>query len=261
MLADMGAPIHPGPVFPPPSKYPRPYARFRAAAAAVRATFRFRYLTRRKREYLESKSDKLNPRPVASERSGLGPSSFSVPHVTSSAPIISESHRITSHSIPSGISYVSHIPTALSNTSMRPMQQSHAADPLSRRKERSSKPSSIARLSNSKPMDSHKTKPGGNQSPIKQPKAGLQPHKLRQHVVSLPHRVPKKSALPKSMKENRNKNSKPGSLKTTKASTPPPSAEALTYDPQLLQYMEGLERVQTRLDKTKFVSRSNTQGH
>lgn len=60
MMSDMGAPISAGPSFPPPSKYPRPYARFRAIAAAVRATIRFRYICRRKSEYLQSKMVKIN---------------------------------------------------------------------------------------------------------------------------------------------------------------------------------------------------------
>ena len=61
-MADMGAPIiNQDPAYPPSSKYSRPYARFRAVGAVVLATFRFRYVIRRKLQYLQSKMAQLDP--------------------------------------------------------------------------------------------------------------------------------------------------------------------------------------------------------
>ena len=61
-MVDMGAPIiNQDPAYPPSSKYSRPYARFRAVGAVVLATFRFRYVIRRKLHYLKSKMAQLDP--------------------------------------------------------------------------------------------------------------------------------------------------------------------------------------------------------
>ena len=58
MLADMGVVINNDKMHLPSSKYPRPYARFKAVIVTVLATFRFHYIIRRKSQYLQSKIDK-----------------------------------------------------------------------------------------------------------------------------------------------------------------------------------------------------------
>ena len=58
MMADMGAPVDSGPKV-PHSKFPRPYARFRAIGCVVVATLRFQYVRRKKLQYLKSRVSKL----------------------------------------------------------------------------------------------------------------------------------------------------------------------------------------------------------
>ena len=45
---------------PPLSKYPRPYAKFRAVGCVVRATLRFQYMRRRKLQHLRAKVSKMS---------------------------------------------------------------------------------------------------------------------------------------------------------------------------------------------------------
>jgi len=82
-MADMGAPMLVNRTYPPPSKYPRPYARFRAVGAAVCAAIRFRYICRRKTEYLQSKRDKMNAPDTLIK--GPGPKKFNI-RMTEEAP-------------------------------------------------------------------------------------------------------------------------------------------------------------------------------
>lgn len=58
MMADMGAPVDLN-CHPPKSKYPRGYARFKAAGCAIVATFRFQYILKRKMHHLRSHINKL----------------------------------------------------------------------------------------------------------------------------------------------------------------------------------------------------------
>lgn len=58
LMAGMGAPVNLD-TYPPYSKYPRAYARFRAAGCVVIATLRFRYVLRRKMHHLRSHISKL----------------------------------------------------------------------------------------------------------------------------------------------------------------------------------------------------------
>lgn len=265
MLADMGAPIHVAPEFPPPSKYPRPFARFRAAGAAVRAVFRFRYMCRRKREYLQGKSEKLNPlstfHGVAGSGSGLGLApSLSFPRVTFSAPVVSESVG-GAISASSEIHVAPGIPTAVSGIGMRPVLKLHSR----------TKPPSA-----SEPSSSVARKQlGGSGFPTKQErKPAPRPQKTVSHSGSkIPNKlsfpVPRRSASSHSRPKISKKPSSFSSPKPTvgegqstdlkvpaqgikegSASKLLSSAIPQEYDPQLLEYMEGLERYRTRLSKT-----------
>ncbi len=60
LMADMGAPVEPSVSRLPRSKYPRAYARFRAAVSAVIATLRFQYMRKRKLQYLRNKVGKIS---------------------------------------------------------------------------------------------------------------------------------------------------------------------------------------------------------
>ena len=296
MLADMGAPINPGPVFPPPSRFSRPYARFRAVGAAVRAVFRFRYMCRRKRDYLQSKVDKLNLPLKLNESSSRGllgdvpPTNVpiiadSVPHVTTSAPIPGKT---------SGIALATGIPTVLSGFGVGSLPQvnlrtqsepapGHIRNPIppvsgtgtqlsfkpSHKKK--SKATQVALKSTSKSHRLHKGVPYSHSrsSPPLQPYPHSRSSPSRQMYAFLrsESKFPKRSSLSPPHKaatrEDKKRTKSSESLKLKKKAphvmpssssahdAPPPSSFAHD-DPHLLEYMEGLERLQARLSKTKL---------
>lgn len=250
MLAEMGAPINPEPVFPPPSRYPRPYARFRAVAAAVRATFRFRYICRRKREYLQAKSERLHPilqpqpRGLSNTYREVAPS-ISLPRVTFSAPVVSESGASISPSATStGIHLATRIPTATSIIGIKPAVQSHSRTTPNQSTSPSKKRSPLASDSQSKKVTAVNTK--------------LSPQKP-QHQVPPSHsgsKVSKKVSPTRKddwIKSGQWSGGATASMQEGLASefisTTLPQAGG--YDPQLVEYMEGLERYRTRLSKTR----------
>ena len=250
MLADMGAPINPEPVFPPPSNYPRPFARFRAVAAVVRATFRFRYVCRRKRDYLQAKSDRLHPtlqlqpRGLRNSHREVAPS-ISLPRVTFSASVVSESGASLSQSASSaGIHLASRIPTATSSIGIKTAVQSHSrtnvAPASSKSTSPSKKQSSLTSDSKSKRVAAMKMK--------------LSPQKPHHHA-SLSHSGSKVSKVSPTRKDEQKRSgdvtasARDGELASEFLSAALPQAG--DYDPQLLEYMEGLERYRTRLNKTR----------
>ncbi len=240
MLAEMGVPINPEPVFPPPSNYPRPYARFRAVAAAVRATFRFRYICRRKREYLQSKTDKLHPTLQLQPR-GLRdshrevPPSISQPRVTFSAPVVSESRASLSQSASSaGIYLATRIPTATSSIRIKPAVQSDSRTNTQH----------IATSPNNKKRPSLTSHAKATTKPELSPSKSSSQSKPKVTIVS------------PCGKEDEQRKSGRGSVAYSQGGL---SSDFLStglhqagnYDPQLLEYMEGLERYKTRLSKTR----------
>lgn len=221
MLADMGCVVSHESSFPPPSRYPRPYARFRAVGAAVRAVFRFRYMCRRKREYLQSKTEKLDPtgKITASSSEGTILVSSSLPKVTFSAPLASELGRSIGQSASSEIGMVTGIPTAVSNIGIRSGSHSRTRMGQDYYGHGKGDPSTgSAKLSTKR-------------SP-----------KSRQHT-----------SIPKFVAKRPSSEAIIGGEAGTSAShlaTSKPSSMSL-YGPQLTEYMEGLERYQSRLSKTK----------
>lgn len=247
MLADMGCVVSHEASFPPPSKFPRPYARFRAAAAAVRAIFRFQYMCRRKREYLQSKSEKLDPtgKSAASTSEGLilVSTAASLPKVTFSAPLVSDFSRSISRSASSGIGRATGIPTAVSNIGIRSVSGSHSR---TRTVPPFSSQSSLAK----------------SQEPVSSGKHASTGHTKRsspkQHEpVSIPHsgsNIPRKSSS-HSTTGTQGESAKKSASSASAANGGVASKSSPSYSPQLLEYMEGLEQYQSRLNKTKPSSR------
>ncbi len=251
MLAEMGAPINPEPVFPPPSKFPRPFARFRAVAAAVRATFRFRYICRRKREYLQVKSDRLHPilplqpRELQKSHHEVAPS-ISLPRVTFSAPVMSDSGATLSQSAASaGIHLTTRIPTATSGIGIKPVVQSHSR-------------TKIASTSQSTSPPTKKQLPSTSDKKAAATKTKLSPKNSQRHVP-MSHSRSKISKVSPTRKGDQRKSGwgsggvmahvQEGLASEFLSSALPQGAG--DYDPQLLEYMEGLERYRTRLSKTR----------
>ena len=238
MLADMGCVVSHEASFPPPSKFPRPYARFRAAGAAVRAVFRFQYMCRRKREYLQSKSEKLDPAGRSAASTSPILVSSSLPKVTFSAPLASELGQSISRSSSTGIGRVMGIPTVLSNTGIRAMSGAHSGTKMVPGRH------SLAKGHDHADSAKHSVTGPAKHSPPK-------PH---QHT-SVPHL---RSKIPRNPSHS-TAGSQGGSVKKSVSSASagkegvglrsPSMSQA--YSPQILEYMEGLERYQSRLSKTK----------
>lgn len=256
MLADMGAVMHPEPTFPPPSNYPRPYARFRAVGAVVRAVFRFRYVCRRKREYLQSKSEKLGPAsPKLSllgavvegkpHASGGHPSrvvTFSpapppVLHVAGTTCTVSVNHSDRSSSAGLGIGTSARIPMAVSNEGVLSQSRSRA------------KTAPASSLS-STALNAAKTRGGFASS--KRP--AQKPHQQTAHSHSTQPGSRSGSNIPKWSPLALHSLPGKGKLKASSAKSGGRGGvlpHRHDYDPQLLEYMEGLERYQSRLSNGK----------
>ena len=269
MLADMGAPVNTGPVFPPPSRYSRPYARFRAIVAVVRATLRFRYVCKRKRDYLQAKVEKLNLRPIHSSDLYLRPkvsktdgsqqkpvimsydvmpsTSVGIPQMTTiSGPVINESRKIDGQSVPSEIGLATGIPTIPSGIGFKSHLQSRSRTAatsggnVQARNRRSSKPSgSVHTMKKSKGANS----------------ASKVTSKTYRHIP-VSHsgsKILKQSSLPAKHNPKSKENMKSRANLSRPAKLRGPSSGHLSsvapslLDPQLLEYMEGLERLRTRL--------------
>jgi hypothetical protein len=215
MLADMGCVVSHEASFPPPSKFPRPYARFRAAGAAVRAVFRFQYMCRRKREYLQSKSDKLDPAGKTTSSEGQILISSSLPRVTFSAPLASELGQSNSRTSSSTVHKATGIPTSVSNIGIRSMSLSHSG-------------ARMAPISSNHSFSKHREVPGSASR-------------------SIPGRKQRQEAHPVSSKPSSHstKGVKKGTLADTGRGTSKPSTS-----PEAQLYMEGLDP-RYRLSNTK----------
>lgn len=258
-------------------------------------------MCRRKREYLQAKSEKLSAPPTSClTDSATRGTTFvplaSVPHVTFSAPIVtesergqtfplpvinetrgsvehtlrgppgvSESSRSVSQSASSDIRVATGIPTVLSGIGTKSMQlQSHSRTKTPPTKgvsksvkQRSSQPlmDNVTKSKSFSTSKQQKTK----LSPRQQASASHSGSKLpsTSHSGSKIHKNP---SLPIShkppAKENLQGHGVKGSTLSAKFRGDPTSDFLSTavpegYDPQLLEYMEGLERYRTRLSKTK----------
>lgn len=217
MMADMGAPVDFTPKV-PYSRYPRPYARFRAIGCVVIATLRIQFLRRRKLHHLRSKISRISTSPKLTSASPIADITQS--HTSPQPPGINPSRGIQSvlSSAPqrSPVAHPSPYPSA--STSLLggvppSLSGSHTAAPPPTRKTGNfthaskSSPSPSQKFPNSKhPAGSgkktHRSSPRGKEGPLAHSAHGA-------------------------------------------------SVTSSREDPQLSAYVRGLERLQARLSKTK----------
>lgn len=214
MMADMGAPVDSGPKV-PYSKFPRPYARFRAIGCVVVATLRFQYVRKKKLQYLKSRVNKLR-RQMSSKAEDIHSKDLS-----------SRGNVTQSHSQHSTVGLSHGIQTALSGLSLA--SQASPSFPLftsdSHLSSRTSQTSSKPRLVSSQQHSKTLTNRQGSYSMSSK----------TQGVQSVPSKAP--SLLPPSYYS---------SSSTIK------SPKGRGDDPHLAAYIQGLERLQARLGKTKL---------
>lgn len=252
MLADMGVVMHPEPTFPPPSNYPRPYARFRAVGAVVRAVFRFRYVCRRKREYLQSKSERLSPAPKLLGVEGKPLPPVGLPRVTFSAPVVSTVSRNSDCTPGLGIRTAARIPTAVSDegvvSRLHSRTKTAPASSVTVLKERQGQADTAKTRGGFAAAKQGTTTKRTSQKPHQQTARSHSTHPKSHSGSNIPKWSPL-HALPR-------KGSSAGKLKASSAKTggggvSEPFPCHHDYDPQLLEYMEGLERYRSRLSNGK----------
>lgn len=214
MMADMGAPVDSGPKL-PYSKFPRPYARFRAIGCVVVATLRFQYVRRKKLQYLKSRVSKLR-RQTSGRAEDIHNKDLS-----------SRGNVTRSQSQHSTLGLSHGIQTALSD--LPPSSQACPSFPifptdshlLSRTSQVSSEPRLVSSQHYSKTLTNRQ---GSNSMSLKS-----------QGAQSVPSKAP--LLLP------------PSSHFSSSTITSP---KGRGDDPHLAAYIQGLERLQARLGKTKL---------
>lgn len=240
MMADMGAPVDFGSK-PLHSKYPRPYARFRAVGCVVIATLRFQFVRRKKLHYLRSKVGKL----ATSTPRLMGVGAEDGPRL--SMPSLDSQPCI---GLSAGIRTVLSAPPRRSTEFHSSLRQPHVPTTSSATLLRDSSPASSATY-----------------IPIPPAVAAAA---VGQTLTSTraTHGAPRQSKAP-SMKQKHKKQKTTSASKpvlspatSTALGTPGPgpkvAAGSLTQgrevgdDPQLVAYIQGLERLQARLSKTKL---------
>ena len=210
MMADMGAPVDSGLKL-PYSKFPRPYARFRAIGCVVVATLRFQYVRRKKLQYLNSRVSKLR-RQTSGRAEDIHNKDLSSRQSQSQHSTLGLSHGIQ---------------TTLSG--LPPSSQACPSFPLfttdshlsSRTSQTSSKPHLVSSQHHSKTLTNRQ---GSSSMSLKS-----------QGAQSVPSKAP--LLLP------------PSSYSSSSTITSP---KGRGDDPHLAAYIQGLERLQARLSKTKL---------
>ena len=256
LMADMGAPVEPAVVNPSHTSHSKAFARFKTVGRVVIATLRFQYMRRRKLQYLRSKISKLT-------QSGAG----SVTVATDSRTYMSlqakpsgqtkpdnavhfgvQTHASTGYTPPSRDALPFPLqPLQYNGTGQHaaftggplprpsrpyPLTQAPAAAAASTGKRGEGEHATTSSQKPSKPLQSssHGTKPksGTKKSQIST-KSSLKHHSTKASSSTVPS---KSRPLPSQL-------------------TSKPSATAKD-DPQLVAYIQGLERLQARLNKTKL---------
>ena len=274
MMADMGAPVNLD-SHPTQSKYPHAYARFRAVGCAVIATFRFRYILKRKMHHLRSQINKLQRHAQkSSPLYGRGVASTSTATVPTSEENLS--HRASSKDTtnarqPSPIGLSTGIQTVLSG------YPASVSQPLTSR---------VLSQTGSVPLSSLQSYPSllstsPQHIPNRKPDTGTELHSVqcvgdRSSTKNFSHPPPKVKPLQQRQQTH------PPQIHGTKMSKPPkvspslstckngytsghkPKSPSLTtrfpaksgvdtsQDPQLTAYIKGLERLKARLSKTNM---------
>ena len=269
MMADMGAPVN-FDSHPTQSKYPRAYARFKAVGCAVIATFRFRYVLKRKMHHLRSQINKLQRhsqksmslygRPVTSTLTTTVPTSEeNLPHRASSkdataarqsSPIgLSTGIQTVLSGYPASVSQplTSRVPPQAGSVSLSSLQSYPSLLSASPQQISSRKPDTgHSELHFARHDDHSGTKDFSHPPPTVKP--------LQQRQETHPPQVhgTKMSKPPKSLSSSKNGSGhKPKSPSST--TTFPAKAEVdSSQDPQLTAYIKGLERLKARLSKTSM---------
>ena len=246
-------------------------------------------MCKRKRDYLEAKSEKFCTKSTSAgnETGGVTSAAVGVPRVTFSAPVVSEGRggkpvlqlhplpkasrssktiskpgqsssppeiprqgaRLVSQSGSSQIHAASGIPAVLSNYGTKSMQHSQ-----SHSKNRTTPPSATASVRRAKgnSADAAKSRSTGKSasrtkvSPPSKSTSETKPHKKPYSPQAA-----RKEDAPVGMGGAKRDVVSSSRLGGESSSDYLSRAASEGYDPQLLEYMEGLERYQTRLSKTK----------
>ena len=275
MMADMGAPVNLN-TRPAMSKYPRAYVRFRAVGCAVIATFRFRYILKRKMHHLRSQINKLQRHAQKSlpphDRGITSSSTTTVPASEENLSHIASFKDSTATRQPSPIGLSTGIQTVLSG------YPASLSQPLTSRG---------LSQSGSVPLSSLQSHPSllsssPQQMPTRKPDTGHSELHLARHVGG--HSGTKDfSHPPPTVKPlQQRQESQPPQIHGTKMSKPPKASPSLStsrngyisdhkskspslaskfptksdidtsQDPQLTAYIKGLERLKARLSKTSM---------
>ena len=235
MMADMGAPVDFGSK-PPHSKYPRPYARFRAIGCVVVATLRFQFVRKRKLHYLRSKVSRLTSSALkllpSTDEDGprlYTQSVDSQPYVGLSAGIqtVLGAPPRKATELHSALRY-SHTPVTSSTSLLRAASSASSATyiPI---------PPAVAAAAVGQTLSGSRATHGAPQ----QSKAPSMKQKQKKHKTT----SAKPALSPAASRP-------PGGPKVvTKSLT---QSREVVDDPQLVAYIKGLERLQARLSKTKL---------
>ena len=273
MMADMGAPVNLD-SHPTQSKYPRAYARFRAVGCAVIATFRFRYILKRKMHHLRSQINKLqrhaqksSPRGILSTSTATLPTSEENVSYRAASSIDTTNPRQPS---PIGLStgiqpVLSRYPAStsqpltsrvLSQTGGVPLSSSlqsyHSFLSTSQQQTPSRKPDTGSELHSTRRGVGHSSrKDFSHPSSTVKP---LQPRQETQPPQSYGTKTSKPSKASPFLYTSRNGYTSGHKQKNPSLTTkfPAKSDVDTAQDPQLTAYIKGLERLKARLSKTNI---------
>ena len=241
MMADMGAPVDSRPKT-PFSKFPRPYARFRAVGCVVVATLRFQYVRRKKLHYLKSKAAKLQQSSAKVA---------DIPPVEGSRSRGDDLKRLQSHSQHSAIGMSHGIQTVLSGPPPQPRVRSSFPYPQHAI-------TSGSRLSAS---NTHPVAPSSTTSFPSVSQTSSKPRSASTTSSQQHSKAPTKGQISNSSssKQHGSKGTRslvskapPFQLPSHSSSSTVTGFRGRGDDPQLVAYIEGLERLQARLSKTKL---------
>ena len=268
MMADMGAPVN-FDSHPTQSKYPRAYARFKAVGCAIIATFRFRYVLKRKMHHLRSQINKLQRhsqkstplygRPVTSTLTTAVPTSEeNLPHRASSK-------DATAARQPSPIDLSTGIQTVLSGYPARVSQPLTSRVPPQAGSVSLSSLQSYPSLLSASPQQISSRKADTGRSELRHvdhssskdfshPPPTIKPLQQRQETHPPQVHGTKISKPPKASPSlSTSQNGYTSGHKPKSPSKFPAKAEVdSSQDPQLTAYIKGLERLKARLSKTSM---------
>ena len=238
MMADMGAPVDSGPKM-PFSKFPRPYARFRAVGCVVVATLRFQYVRRKKLQYLKSKVAKLK------QSSGKV---ADIPDAEGSTSGGDHLRRLLSQPHHSAIGMSHGIQTILSGPPPQPRVRSSFPHP------QHALTSSSHLLARNTHASSTTSFPSVSQTSSKPRSVSTTSSQQHSKAPTKGHISSSTSSKQHGSKGTRSLASKapPLQLPSHSSSGTVTGFRGRGDDPQLVAYIEGLERLQARLSNTKL---------